>query len=47
LVLILQPGSEFIRAGLPIVIGVLMTVVIGEIFINHSAKKLSALKQAI
>lgn len=39
LVLILQPGNEFIRSTLPIVLGVLITVVIGEIFVNHSEKK--------
>jgi amino acid transporter len=36
LVLILQPGKEFIRSILPIAVGVLITVVIGEIFVNRS-----------
>jgi amino acid transporter len=33
LVLLLQPGDNFLRASLPIIIGVVITVGIGEIFI--------------
>jgi amino acid transporter len=38
-VLVLQPGDDFLRASLPIIIGALITVGIGEIFIARSLKK--------
>jgi amino acid transporter len=36
LVLLLQPGNDFMRAALPIIMGTLITVGIGEIFISRS-----------
>jgi len=39
LVLVFQPGSDFLRACLPIIIGILITVGIGEVFIARSLKK--------
>lgn len=39
LVLVFQPGSDFLRACLPIIVGVLITVGVGEIFISRSLKK--------
>jgi len=47
LVLMIQPGNEFIRSALPIVVGVLITVVIGEIFINIPKKIQVHFKQPI
>lgn len=38
LVLILQPGHDFTRSALPILMGILITVVIGEIFVTRSIK---------
>jgi amino acid transporter len=38
LVLALQPGDDFLRVSLPIIIGVLVTVGVGEIFIWRSQK---------
>jgi len=35
-VLIMQPGHDFMRSALPIIIGVLVTVIVGEILITHS-----------
>lgn len=35
----IQPGHEFTRVALPIIIGIIITVAIGEICVNHSAKK--------
>ena len=37
-ILFIQPGHDFMKSVLPIVVGVLITVVIGEIFVNHSKK---------
>jgi amino acid transporter len=37
LVLILQPGHDFAKASLPIIIGIAITVAIGEVFISRSA----------
>jgi amino acid transporter len=42
LVLLLQPGDDFLRASLPIIIGVIITVGVGEIFISRSLKKCPA-----
>jgi amino acid transporter len=42
LVLLLQPGDDFLRASLPIMIGVIITVGVGEIFISRSLKKCPA-----
>jgi len=39
LVLVFQPGSDFLRACLPIIIGILITVGVGEVFIARSLKK--------
>jgi amino acid transporter len=39
LVLAFQPGKDFVRSSLPVIIGVLITVVVGEIFIARSAGK--------
>ncbi|MDD5130885.1 MAG: APC family permease [Candidatus Omnitrophica bacterium] len=38
LILFIQPGHDFIRSALPIVLGVLIVVVIGEIFLNRSKR---------
>jgi len=38
-VLIMQPGHDFMRSALPIIIGVLIAVVIGEILVAHSNGK--------
>lgn len=39
LVLIIQPGHDFTRSSLPIIIGVLVSVAAGEYFVAHSASK--------
>ncbi len=39
LILIIQPGHDFIRIALPVILGVVMTVVAGEILVARSAKK--------
>jgi amino acid transporter len=39
MVLILQPGNEFVRSALPVILGVLIAVCIGEIFVNYSKKE--------
>lgn len=39
LILIIQPGHDFIRIALPVILGVVMTVVAGEILIARSVKK--------
>lgn len=39
LVLVFQPGSDSLRACLPIIVGALITVGIGEVFIARSLKK--------
>ncbi|MDD5120875.1 MAG: APC family permease [Candidatus Omnitrophica bacterium] len=39
LVLIIQPGHDFIRSALPVIIGVLITVIAGEILLSYSRKK--------
>jgi len=36
LILIIQPGNDFIRFALPVIVGILVTIVIGEIFIARS-----------
>jgi hypothetical protein len=41
LVLVFQPGSDFLRACLPIIIGILITVGVGEVFIARSLKKIA------
>ena len=38
LVLFIQPGHDFMRSALPIIIGVLVTVIAGEIIIIHSSR---------
>jgi len=38
LVLAFQPGDDFLRVSLPIIIGVIITVGVGEIFISRSLK---------
>ena len=40
-VLFLQPGKDFIRTALPIIVGVIITVVFGEVFIARSRSKRS------
>jgi amino acid transporter len=39
LIWIIQPGHEFARAALPIMVGVLITVLVGEVLVAHSARK--------
>jgi amino acid transporter len=39
LILIIQPGHNFIRIALPVIIGVILTVVAGEILLARSMKK--------
>ena len=39
LVLIIQPGHDFIRSALPIIVGVLICVVSGEILVTHSLRR--------
>jgi len=39
LILIIQPGHDFLRIALPVILGVIMTVVAGEILIARSIKK--------
>jgi len=36
-VLIIQPGHDFMRVALPVIIGVLVTVIAGEILVRHSS----------
>jgi len=38
LVLVIQPGNDFIRSALPIIVGVLITVIVGEILITYSSR---------
>jgi amino acid transporter len=38
LVLIIQPGHDFMRSALPIIIGVLVTVIAGEILVTYSSR---------
>jgi len=35
-ILFIQPGKDFMRSALPIILGVLIVIVIGEIFVNRS-----------
>jgi len=42
LVLVLQPGDDFLRVCLPIITGVIITVGVGEIFIARSLKKVKS-----
>ncbi|HOW36553.1 MAG TPA: APC family permease [Candidatus Omnitrophota bacterium] len=44
LILFIQPGHDFIRFALPIIIGVLVTVIIGEIFVARCMQKTMANK---
>jgi len=37
-VLIIQPGHDFMRSALPIIIGVLVTVIAGEILVTYSSR---------
>jgi amino acid transporter len=37
-VLIIQPGHDFMRSALPIIVGVLVTVIAGEILVTYSSK---------
>jgi len=39
LIWIIQPGREFARSTLPIMVGVLITILIGEFLVAHSARK--------
>jgi amino acid transporter len=45
-ILLIQPGHDFLRVALPIIIGVVIAVVSGEILINRS-KKVNSLKSEI
>jgi amino acid transporter len=38
LVLFIQPGHDFMRSALPIIIGVLVTVIAGEILVSYSSR---------
>ena len=40
-VLIMQPGHDFMRIALPVIVGVIITVLVGEVFIARSIKKAS------
>ena len=40
LILIIQPGHDFLRSSLPVIIGVVVTVIAGEILVSRSIKKL-------
>ena len=40
LILIIQPGHDFVRSALPIIIGVLISVIIGEVLAARSIKAL-------
>lgn len=42
LVLLLQPGNDFLRSALPVIAGSLIAIVVGEIFIARSIKKTAA-----
>ncbi|MBN1288611.1 MAG: APC family permease [Actinobacteria bacterium] len=44
LVVIIQPGNNFLRSSLPIIIGTIITIVAGEFLIAHSIKKNKGLK---
>lgn len=39
LILILQPGHDFVRIALPVILGVVLTVVAGEVLIARSSRK--------
>lgn len=39
LILLLQPGHDFMKSSLPIMVGVVMTVITGEILVARSAKR--------
>ncbi len=39
LILIIQPGHDFIRIALPVILGVVITVIAGEILVARSIKK--------
>lgn len=39
LIWIIQPGHEFARSTLPILVGVLITILVGEVLVAHSARK--------
>ena len=45
LVLLIQPGHDFLRFALPILIGVLITVSVGEIFISRCVKRANYLER--
>ncbi|MCX5682042.1 MAG: amino acid permease, partial [Candidatus Omnitrophica bacterium] len=38
IVLVIQPGHDFVRASLPIIAGTILTVIIGEILVRHPRK---------
>jgi len=38
LILFIQPGHDFMRSALPIIIGVLVTFIAGEVLITHSSR---------
>lgn len=38
-VLIIQPGSDFIKAALPTIIGIIITIILGEILVTYSLAK--------
>ncbi len=39
IILLIQPGQEFIKSSLPIIVGVVLTAGIGELFVSHSMRK--------
>ena len=39
LIWIIQPGHEFARSTLPIMVGVLITILVGEVLVAHSARR--------
>jgi amino acid transporter len=39
LILLIQPGHDFMRSSLPIIVGVAVTLVVGEILVTRSLKK--------
>jgi amino acid transporter len=39
LILVIQPGQDFIRTALPVIIGVVATIAVGEIMVSRSHRK--------
>lgn len=40
LVLVIQPGHDFVKSALPIILGVVITVVLGEIFVARAIRRI-------